>query len=212
MLLQSRQRFFMGHDLSLSNRMRKSSLFFLLTFVSLCSLAQTKELAAGDKAPLFSGANQRGKMVNLSEVLAQGKTVVMFYRGYWCPYCNKQLKDYEDSLELIKAKGAKIIAITPELPAYVLKTITKTKASFSIISDKDQSIMKAYGVAFTLDEQALLRLQRVGVDLKETNGNNSNMLPVPGVFVVSQQGIIEYVFLDPNYRNRLSVKELLTHL
>jgi peroxiredoxin len=192
--------------------MRTSSLFFLLTFVSLCSLAQTKELAAGDKAPLFSGVNQRSKMVNLSDMMPQGKTVVMFYRGYWCPYCNKQLKDFEDSLELIKSKGATVIAITPELPTYVLKTINKTKASFSIISDKDQSIMKAYGVAFTLDEQALLRLQRVGVDLKETNGNNSNMLPVPGVFVVNQQGIIEYVFLDPNYRNRLSVKELLTHL
>jgi peroxiredoxin len=192
--------------------MKISSFLLLLSFIATGSIAQSKELAAGDKAPLFAASNQRGKMVNLSDLQAQGKTVVIFYRGYWCPYCNKQLKDYEDSLELIKSKGATVVAITPELPTYVLKTINKTKASFSIISDKDQSIMKSYGVAFSLDEQALLRLQRIGVDLKETNGNNSNMLPVPGVFVINQKGIIEYVYFDPNYRNRLSVKELLTHL
>jgi peroxiredoxin len=192
--------------------MKISSFLLLLSFIATGSIAQSKELAAGDKAPLFAASNQRGKMVNLSDLQAQGKTVVIFYRGYWCPYCNKQLKDYEDSLELIKSKGATVVAITPELPTYVLKTINKTKASFSIISDKDQSIMKSYGVAFSLDEQARLRLQRIGVDLKETNGNNSNMLPVPGVFVINQKGIIEYVYFDPNYRNRLSVKELLTHL
>lgn len=192
--------------------MKTSSLLLLLTLVSIGSIAQSKELVAGAKAPSFAAANQRGKMVNLSDMLAQGKTVVIFYRGYWCPYCNKQLKDYEDSLQLIKAKGANIVAITPELPVYVQKTIAKTQASFNILSDKDQSIMKSYGVAFTLDEQALVRLERIGVNLKEINGSNSNMLPVPGVFVVNQQGIIEYVYLDPNYRNRLSVKELLTHL
>lgn len=192
--------------------MKTSSLLLLLTLAAIGSIAQSKELVAGEKAPSFTASNQRGKIVDLSDMLEQGKTVVIFYRGYWCPYCNKQLKDYEDSLQLIKAKGANLVAITPELPAYVQKTIAKTKASFNIISDKDQTIMKSYGVAFTLDEQALSRLQRVGVDLKETNGNNSNMLPVPAVFVVNQKGIIEYVYFDPNYRNRLSVKELLTHL
>jgi peroxiredoxin len=192
--------------------MKASLILLLLTLVSMGSIAQSKELVAGDRAPSFAASNQRGKMVSLSDMLAQGKTVVIFYRGYWCPYCNKQLKDYEDSMQLIKAKGANILAITPELPDYVQKTIAKTKASFNIISDKDQSIMKSYGVAFTLDEQALVRLERIGVNLKEINGNNSNMLPVPGVFVVNQQGIIEYVYFDPNYRNRLSVKELLTHL
>lgn len=192
--------------------MRTSAIIILLTLLSISGLAQSKELAPGDRAPLFEGANQRGKAVSLANMLEHGKTVVMFYRGYWCPYCNKQLKDYEDSLTLIKEKGANIIAITPELTVYVQKTISKTKATFSIISDKDQSIMKAYGVAFTLDEQALTRLQRVGVDLKEINGSNSNMLPIPGVFVINQQGVIEFIFMDPNYRNRLSVRELLTHL
>lgn len=180
--------------------------------LQLSAAAQSGNLEVGDKAIPFEAADQHGKMISLQSQLERGKVIVLFYRGFWCPFCNKQLSDFQDSISLFKAKNAQIIAITPEAPVYVKKTIEKTGAGFKILHDKNYTIMNKYGVAFTLDAAATNRMKKVNIDLAAINENNQAQLPVPAVFIINQQGIIEYVFFNPNYRVRPSVKELLEHL
>jgi len=94
-------------------------------------------LKVGEMAPDFSAKDQDGKTISLKQALQKGPVVMLFYRGQWCPYCNRQLKKLEDSLQLIKEKGARLIAVTPEKPEFISKTIEKTKASYPLLYDKE---------------------------------------------------------------------------
>ena len=192
---------------------------FIITLICCCLVtnAQVKTiypegLKVGDKAPFFSANNQDGKEINLKKLLKKGTVVVLFYRGQWCPYCNQQLKKVNDSLELITAKGATVLAITPETAENVQKTIEKTKASFSIIEDKDLAIMKSYKVNFAVDENTIAKYKNYGIDFDKVNGSNSSNLPVPATYIIGKNGKIKYAFFDVNYTKRASVKDIIEHL
>jgi peroxiredoxin len=193
--------------------MKKTILLFLLTsFLSLLLAGQKATLSIGNIAPAFSGTDQYGKKVVLKDLLKISKVIVVFYRGHWCPYCNRELIAIQDSLSMIHAKRAGVVAISPELPEYVEKTVQKTAATFPIISDKSHVIMDGYGVTTQLDAATQNRLKTVGIDLAVVNGSNGYILPIPAVFIINQNGQIDYIFFEPNHRIRPSVQQLLDHL
>lgn len=170
-------------------------------------------LFINSKAPDFKGFDQYGKEIRLKDVLKDSLVVLIFYRGQWCPYCNKQLKKLEDSLQLIKDKGARLIAITPEKPEFISKTIEKTKASYPLIYDKEMKIMKAYGVSFEVDERTIARYKNADIDLATANGQKEKVyLPVPAVYIISKESTIVYRFFDADYKKRASVQEILKNL
>jgi peroxiredoxin len=178
------------------------------------TLAQNKPvgLSVDTEAPNFKAKNQLGMKINLKKELKKGPVVVVFYRGQWCPYCNKQLKALEDSLSFLTAKNASLIAVTPEKPENINKTVEKTKATYSILYDKGLKIMKAYDVAFAVDEATIEKYKKYGIDFEKANGENGANLPVPAVFIINKQGKIIYRFFDTDYSKRPSISELLSHL
>ncbi len=184
--------------------------FFLLT-CSMC-FSQPKGLQTNDKAPDFSAKDQYGNQISLSKQLKKGKVILIFYRGEWCPFCNKELKALEDSIALITAKGAQVVAISPEKVENISKTIEKTKASYSILHDEGLKIMKAYDVAFALDAQTIKAYEGYGLDFTKMNGSNGANLPVPAVYIIDRSGKISYRYFDTDYKKRPSVKDLLTNL
>ncbi len=177
--------------------------------------AQTgpKGLNLNDKAPEFNAPDQNGKMVSLKNELKKGPVVLVFYRGQWCPYCNRQLKQLEDSLPQIKAKGATVVTVSPEKQENIAKTITKTKASYAILHDEGLQIMKNYDVAYKVDDNTIEKYKKYGIDFTVANGEaNGASLPVPAVYVISKEGKIVYKYFDVNYAKRSSVKDILEHL
>lgn len=180
----------------------------------ICSFAQSEPmgLQVGAKAPEFSAKNQSGETISLTERLRKKKVVLVFYRGQWCPYCNKALSNLEDSLSFITAKGAELIAITPEVGENIVKTVEKTKATYPILHDEDQRIMKAYDVAYSLDPAMVEKYKGYGIDFNNANGSNGASLPVPAVYVVDQDGVIRYRYFNPDYTKRATVKDILDHL
>lgn len=192
--------------------MKKILLVALISFVSMQLLAQTP-LKVGDKAPLFNLKDNNGKQLDLTRVLRENKAVVLFfYRGQWCPYCNKHIKDLQDSLQVLTAKGAYVIGVSPETAANVAKTVNKTKATFSIISDKNYDIMKAYKVNYDMEQSLSDRYKKGGLDIALANGQNDYVLPVPATYIIDKSGKIKYVFFDKNYTKRPSVKTLEANL
>src|SRR6187401_1782094 len=193
-------------------------LFFLLIASVFSFLTNAQEKPEGlfinSKAPDFKATDQYGKEIRLKDVLKDSLVVLIFYRGQWCPYCNKQLKKLEDSLQLIKEKGARLIAITPEKPEFISKTIEKTKASYPLIYDKEMKIMKAYAVAFEVDERTVSRYKNADIDLATANGQTDKVyLPVPAVYIISKkEGTIVYRYFDFDYKKRASVQEILDQL
>jgi peroxiredoxin len=195
--------------------MSKVVLLTLLLVPALFLSAQEKPegLFINSKAPDFKASDQYGNEIRLKDVLKDSIVVLIFYRGQWCPYCNKQLKKLEDSLLLIKNKGARLIAVTPEKPEYISKTIEKTKASYPLLYDKEMKIMKAYGVAFQVDDKSVSRYKNADIDLLNANGQKDKaFLPVPATYIISKEGTILYRYFDTDYKKRPSVQEILDNL
>ena len=133
--------------------MKKILLFvFMLSSIGLFAQEAPEGLFIGSKAPDFKGKDQNDIDIKLKDLLKKGKVVLVFYRGQWCPYCNKQLSALQDSLQLIIDKGATLLAVSPEKIEMIDKTVEKTKAEYSILHDKDLKIMKAYDVSFSLGD------------------------------------------------------------
>jgi peroxiredoxin len=169
-------------------------------------------LNVNDEAPKFTAKASNGSIVSLKKALKKGPVVLLFYRGQWCPYCNKQLKRMEDSLSFIKAKGAQVFAITPETGENVMKTVEKTKASFPVLSDSGLAIMTAYKVAFKVDDKTVEKYKGYGIDFDKANGTNGATLPVPAVYIINKKGVITYRYFDQDYSKRPSVKDILEQL
>lgn len=193
----------------------RSILFSFLACILSCTMhAQTapEGLAEGSQAPAFSATDQQGKKVSLQILLAKGPVVLVFYRGYWCPYCNRYLKKLEDSLVSISSKGASLVAVTPEKPESISKTLEKTKASYPVLFDEGMAIMKSYGVNYAVDTATIARYKKYNIDFDATNGSNGANLPVPAVYVINPNGKITYRFFNTDYTKRPSVKEITNHL
>ena len=169
-------------------------------------------LFLNSRAPDFKGKDQNGNDVRLKDLLKKGKVVLVFYRAERCPYCNKNLKKLEDSLQLIKDKGATVVAITPEKPESIAKTVEKTKAEYPILHDEELKIMKAYDVEFEVPANTLTRYRNAGIKIHETNGKNGNYLPVPATYIIDKEATIIYRFFNQDYKKRPSVKEILDQL
>lgn len=187
----------------------------LCTFFFFCTVYSQKTpegLFINSKAPDFKAKDQSGLEVHLKDLLKKGEVVLVFYRGQWCPYCNRELKRLADSVQQIIAKGATLVAVTPEKPASINTTIEKTSATYSILYDKGLKIMKAYDVAFEVDGNTLTRYRNTGIDIEANNGENGKYLPVPAVFIIDKQSTIRYRYFEPNYKKRPSVKEILDNL
>ena len=172
-----------------------------------------KGLKKGTKAPNFSAVDQYGNKLNLEQILNEKPVVMFFYRGYWCPYCNQYLKKYADSLSLVEKKGARIIAVTPETSEKIDKTMDKTGVSFSILSDRNDEIMKKYKVEFHVTEEYQNKIQKgLNANIKQTNKQEEAMLPVPATYIIGQNGKIVARQFDVDYSNRASVQWILENL
>jgi peroxiredoxin len=195
--------------------MKKFLALALLVFSFTVLSAQDKPegLFINSKAPEFKGKDQSGNDVSLKDLRKKGPVVVVFYRGSWCPYCNKELKRMQDSLQLLKDKGAQIVAISPEKSEGIAKTIEKTGATFSILHDEDMKIAKGYGVSYQVDEKTQQRYKSFGNDLLEINGQKERAyLPVPAVYIINRDGAVTFRFFEEDYRKRVYVKDLLNSL
>jgi peroxiredoxin len=143
---------------------------------------------------------------SISDILSEKPAVILFYRGGWCPYCNVHLAEIQGAESEIIKLGYQIVAISPDSPENLQLTDEKNKLQYSLYSDSDGSLMKAMGIAFKAPDRSIDKLK------KYSNGLNEGFLPVPSVFVVDTSGIIEFEYINPNYRTRLGADFLLAVL
>jgi len=191
----------------------KKIILIAFTFLAFIHAQAQTGLKTGMQAPAFTATDNSGKTLNLKSLLAKHRAVVIvFYRGQWCPYCNKQISHLQDSLELLTTKGAYVIGVTSETDENINKTIDKTHASFSIIQDKGYTIMKAYQVNYVVDADMYAKLKGYGVDLEKNNGNTDHVLPVPATYVIDRSGRIIYAHVDKDYTKRPPVSAILAVL
>lgn len=181
------------------------------------ALAQEKPegLFINSKVPDFKAKDQKGNDIVFKDLRKKGNVVVVFTRGSWCPYCNHYLKRLQDSLDLIKAKNAQLLVITPENEDGIDSAVTMTGATFPIIYDSAMKIANAYHVSYRVDDRTLMRYKNSNpsIDLLKINNQTKDAyLPVTAVYVINNEGSVTFRYFDEDYKKRVSVKEILKAL
>ena len=168
---------------------------------------------SGDTLPSFSLPNTKGELINSDKLLLENdKLIIAFFRGGWCPYCNLELKAFQDVLSQITIKKTALVAISPQLIEKSVSMSTDSPFGFDILYDKDNTYAKELNIAFDLQASLLPYYQQLGIHLEEYNGNEENSLPIPAVFVIDKNKTITFTFIDVDYTERVNIEELLNNL
>ena len=157
----------------------------------------------GTQVPALTLRDVDGKPFDLQVAVAKAPTILVFYRGGWCPYCNTQLAGLAKSAAQLKAMGYQIIGVSPDSPAELKKTIGKNQLDYTLVSDSKAQLIDAMGLGFTVDDATLQRYKEYGIDLEKSSGETHHILPVPAVYLVDQSGLIKFSYVNPNYKVRL---------
>jgi len=174
---------------------------------------EAKGLEVGKTVPNFKALDKDSVSFDLYETLKKGPVVLVFYRGEWCPICNKHLKTLQDSLSLIYEKGATVIAISPQQPQYLNEMSEKTESKFNILYDKDYKIANLFDVNYLpKTKETAIYNSMLGAKLKTTQSDDSQQLPIPATYIINKDAKIIWRHFDPNYKKRSTVADILKAL
>jgi peroxiredoxin len=166
-------------------------------------------LKAGDTAPDFTLEDADGNSVSSRALLAHGPLIATFYRGVWCPYCNYDLQALEEDRPEIEARGASLVAISPQTPTNSRKSQRDNKLGFPILSDPGSAVAAEFGLRFALPDDLIEVYKQFGNDLPTINNDPAWVLPMPARYVIDTNGVIAYAEINPDYTRRPDPSELL---
>jgi peroxiredoxin len=163
-------------------------------------------LLIGERIPAISLPDVEGKTISLLELASQKQTILIFYRGGWCPYCNVHLGEIQTIEKDILSTGFQVVAISPDSPDSLRSSVDKHDLNYTLLSDRDTKASKAFGIAYAAPERHYEKLMTYSAQ------RNKGVLPVPSVFVLNKQGEIIFEYINPNYKTRISGSLLLAVL
>jgi len=163
-------------------------------------------LLISEKIPGAIVQSLEGESISIVEMLKEKRSVLLFYRGGWCPYCNAHLSAVGEVEEEILALGYRVIAISPDSQAELTSTTQKQNLSYTLYSDASGELIKAMGLAFKAPERHEKRLDNY------SDGKNPGVLPVPSLFVVDTDATITFEYVNPDYKHRIDSDLLLAIL
>ena len=165
----------------------------------------------GDALPPFVLPDDAGRMVSLNELLTQGPVAVTFHRGHWCPYCRININALALAHQEITAEGGQIVAIMPDREKFIANFRSEAKVPFPILTDMDNGYALSLNLTIWVGAE-LQKLMEGRRNIPEFQGNSSWMLPIPATFVVGRDGRIRARFMDPDYRKRMAIADMLVAL
>lgn len=175
------------------------------------SAEEAKPLVKGDRIPDVEVLDLEGEKLKLRDIVAEKPAAIIFYRGGWCPFCTKHLKDMGRHQDELKELGFQVIAISPDSPENLAEHMEKKRLNFDHYSDSGLEVSKAFGLAFRLAPDVVSKYKdSYKIDLKEwSGGTNEDVLPVPALYLVDSEGKIVFAYTNPDYRERIDAEEVL---
>jgi peroxiredoxin len=162
----------------------------------------------GETMPPFVLPDEAGRLVDLPSLLATGPAVVMFFRGHWCPYCRLSIRALIEAMDRIRAVNGQVVAIMPETQVFAGKFKADTAAPFPILTDLDNGYALSLNLAIWLGTE-IKRLLAPMQDMASFHGNEGWVLPIPATFVVGRDGVVRARFVDPDFRKRMEIDDLI---
>jgi peroxiredoxin len=168
--------------------------------------------APGDVMPPFMLPDETGTLINLSKLLEKGPVAVTFHRGYWCPYCRINTSALAEVQEQIASDGGQLVAISPDLQEFTVEWKSDSGVHFPLLTDAGNGYALSLNLVFWVGEEMKRMISEAGFDVSRSQGNDSWFLPVPATFVVATDGSVKARFVDPDYRKRMAIEELISAL
>jgi peroxiredoxin len=160
-------------------------------------------LLPGSAAPSAEVQRLDGSAVDFQTVLNGKPTLLVFYRGGWCPYCNVQLSALRTLVPDLDTLGFQLIAVSPDRPEELGRSLDELELEYQLVSDASAELMQSFGIAFQVDEATRARYREYNIDLAKASGHDHYALPVPSVFVIDGNGVIQFGYSNPDYRTRV---------
>ena len=170
---------------------------------------QVQPLDVGDQAAVAILRRPDGQAADLADLYGRKPTVLIFYRGGWCPYCNAHLGQIAAVEPELLKMGYQVLAISPDRPEELAKTLDKQHLTYQLLSDSDAVLARAFGLVFRVDDPTLEKYRGFGIDLEQASGQDHHLLPVPAVYIVDTTGTIRFAHWDSDYKTRLAPEDLL---
>lgn len=203
---------------SFNNLKKLFTILAVLAFTSVEAFSQDYAMSADKVSPLLISSvipdvavkDIDGNDVELRELVKEQPSIFVFYRGGWCPYCNRHLADLKKIEMDIEKLGYQVFAISADRPDLLKQTLEKNELTYTLLSDAPMEAAKAFGIAFKVDENTVTRYKSVGIDLAADSGYDHHLLPAPAVYIVDKEGVVKFNYVNPNYRERIDGDILLT--
>jgi peroxiredoxin len=173
---------------------------------------KVKGIKAGGRAPNFTLKDTLGNDIELYEKLKNGPVVLTFYRGVWCPYCNLQLRAYEDIFSQIQAEGAELLAISPQKHEKSISVAEKNNLTFKLLTDIDGETSEKYNILFEVPTYLREVYEAMGINLSEYNTGEKWSLPLAATFIIDKNALIRYSFVNVDYTERMEPIDILSIL
>jgi peroxiredoxin len=196
----------------------KKSLFVLFALCLNVSFSQDAmyEICPVKNSSEVPSANLwdiNGEKVDIKKVASQKPTILVFYRGGWCPYCMRHLSALAEVKNELDSMGYDLVGITPDDYTNLDSSITRSKEfDYTLLSDKEANAMDAFGISWEIDDKLYEKYKdKYGLDVEWWGDSKHHKLPVPSVFII-KEGKIQLQHVDPKYSQRLSADLLLAML
>jgi peroxiredoxin len=166
----------------------------------------------GEPMPPFILPDETGRLVRLEQMLARGPLAITFHRGHWCPWCRISINALVRVHGRIAEAGGQVVAIMPDRQLFAAQFKRDAASPFPVLTDMDNGYALSLNLAIWLGPDLERLLSSYGRLLPEYQGNDAWTLPIPATFVVAQDGIVRTRFVDPDFRKRMAVEELIDAL
>ena len=190
----------------------------MFTAFSVTALDRTKvvddpnnvsPLLIGQQAPSMTLFTSDGAPFKLREKLAEKPTILLFYRGGWCPFCNAHLSQIQEIEDDLTEMGYQLLAISPDTPSALQKTSKDKELEYELISDYQLKATTGFGLAFHIPNDYSDKIASIGGKTARLAGDDKSTLPVPAVFIFDTDGMIQFQYANPNYKVRIQPELLL---
>jgi peroxiredoxin len=174
--------------------------------------AGTSAPRPGEPMPLFVLPDETGRLVSLDNLLRDGPLAITFHRGHRCPWCRISIRALVEVQGEIEAAGGHVVAIMPERQKFAAEFKSEAKSPFPVLTDLDNGYALALNLAIWLGPELAHELTAIGGTLPDYQGIDIWMLPIPATFVVGRDGLVKARFVDPDFRRRMAVEDLVAAL
>lgn len=148
--------------------------------------------------------------VELLQVVRQKPAIIIYYRGGWCPFCNRQLSQLQGLQPKLLEMGYQIIAISSDRPSNLRKSLNKRDLTYTLLSDSAMVGARQFGLAWKMSDRQVMSYKLLMMDVEKGAGLDHHIVPVPGVFIVDRKGVVQFQYVNPNHRVRLNAEVLET--